>query len=516
MNTYVIPLNCERKEDDPNAHQLAMFVCRTMQDDQYCRISFQGESIRRLGGWDIADAKVSTIFVTNDAHVLDLAPHSGLPTVHIDSNLHAWSLRPRGDSRRAILEPELMNRGRELTTIASPNEQPTVPPVPPARHDLESGTARNNDLRGSGPVQGAFTVQKQVSQVQFCPQDLKKGRVVAFTRMSTSRAEFYYYVELGFDMEFNPVCFLHVRRFTTVPGLWSHWLGAYRTLFGISILLLLFPEVKWTQQLPICGSFWNDKRCRRVKSKLDERIKVFFRRHIYLSSRSREACTFCSASEVMEDHTGTEMIIDARAKDPMKVGMGFDVRARHQDPLLWKFTGHRADGFEEHIKKWLPCSHGCVSVKVTCRPRNPDAPGLDWLLTLREEPLHPGALRHGVFCWQRMMPTMYVWYRTIRLNLLAAISTLTWLAAIGLAIQGICADLGADISLRAAIGIWCRVVALLLVIQLFEWCIGHLMDFNRAPRAYVKPQRYSMLWLGVHKQLRPEISRPKSWSISPS
>ena len=73
-----------------------------------------------------------------------------------------------------------MNRVTELTIIASPNEQP---PVPSAGNDLEGGIARNNDLGGSGPV--AFTAQNQVSEVQFLPQDLKKGRMVALTRMST-------------------------------------------------------------------------------------------------------------------------------------------------------------------------------------------------------------------------------------------------------------------------------------------------------------------------------------------
>lgn len=120
MNTYLIPLNCERKEADSDAHQLAIFVCRTMQDYQYSRISFQGESIRGLDGWGIADAKVSTIFVPNDAHVLDLLPHGDLPIVHIDSKLHAWSIRPRRNFGRAILEPELVHRGRELTTSHRP------------------------------------------------------------------------------------------------------------------------------------------------------------------------------------------------------------------------------------------------------------------------------------------------------------------------------------------------------------------------------------------------------------
>ena len=87
MNTYVIPLNCQRKEANSDARQLAIFLCRTMQDFQYSRISFQGESIRVLDGWDIADAKVATIFVPNDAHVLGLPPHGGLLLVHIDSNL---------------------------------------------------------------------------------------------------------------------------------------------------------------------------------------------------------------------------------------------------------------------------------------------------------------------------------------------------------------------------------------------------------------------------------------------
>jgi hypothetical protein len=276
MNTYVIPLNCERRKADSEAQQLVIFLCRTMQDYQYSRISFHGKSLRDLGRLDITGAKVSTVFVPNDAHVLDLLPHGGLPLVHIDSYLHAWSLEPRTNYKGLIIEPEHVNRGTELTTIASPNEQPRVPRVPrvpPARHDLESGTAINSDLEGSDPVQGACTIQKQVPQIQFRRKDLKKGRMVAFTRMSTSRPEFYYYVELGFDMEFNPVCFLHVRRFTTIPASWSYWPRSRN----------LVPKPSWVKcelLLPMCGSFWTDGRCTRVKSKTDATVKLFSGRSI--------------------------------------------------------------------------------------------------------------------------------------------------------------------------------------------------------------------------------------------
>ena len=62
---------------------------------------------------------------------------------------------------------------------------------------------------------------------------------------------------------------------------------------------------------------------------------------VSLSSRPWEACAFCSA------------INEEELEDYMRVNMGFDARAKHEDPLVWKYTGRRADGFEKYIKRSL-------------------------------------------------------------------------------------------------------------------------------------------------------------------
>ena len=174
----------------------------------------------------------------------------------------------------------------------------------------------------------------------------------------------------------------------------------------------------------------------------------------------------------------------------MTVIMGFDARAKHQDPLVWKFTGHRADGFENFIKDYLPRAYGCVKVRLTCRPRNPETPGLDWLLTLREEPLHPGPLRHQLFCWQNMSPTIYVWFWTIVSDLLGVIFVGLGLFVLSLIVWSICVGLGADPDLGVVGLATIGVMALSLLPRRFVWLYRKFSEMRHLPWAYVEPSAH--------------------------
>ena len=285
MNTYVVPLNCERRQASSAAHQMTIFLCRTSQDHQYRRISFMGMSIQGTTGWDVSKAKISTIFVPNDAHMLDLAPHAGLPVVYIESNLQAWKL-PKRDVQMpswvmyagtAAREPEPVQGETEPTTSTSERL-----PMPPAGEDPESGTRGLDDEEGTGPVTLARGPWK-VSQVQLRFRNLKEGSLIAFSRLANPGAEFYYYVEIGFDMDFRPVCILHARRL--------HW--KYNRLCNWLLLLPVLIRVIFHRygpsMLPVCKSFWTNKKSRLEKSDTS------------LFSGPSENCAICSAEEARRD-----------------------------------------------------------------------------------------------------------------------------------------------------------------------------------------------------------------------
>ncbi|KAF7513708.1 hypothetical protein GJ744_007759 [Endocarpon pusillum] len=187
MNTYVVPLRCQQGRDSLNSRQVVIFLCRTSEDQQYRRVSFQDKCIDEATGWDISKAKTESIFVPDEGRTLELSPHAGLPLVRVESNLEAW------------LFPRIGPGAHGSSWVDSPA-------------DLEGGGIQLEENQSWMP--------KKVTEVSFQSRcrDLEKGVVIALKRPAADENHFRYYLEIGFDIDFTPVCILHIRQFELLLG----------------------------------------------------------------------------------------------------------------------------------------------------------------------------------------------------------------------------------------------------------------------------------------------------------
>lgn len=187
MNTYVVPLQCTTVLPPSMSQQIAIFICRTSQDDQYRRVSFEGKCIDTVTDWEISKATILKIFVPDEARTLELMPHAGLPRIHLESNLYPWLLQ-------------------ENKLEALRHSQPAATAV--AINDIEAGGSKSGNLGHSGSSEHSPI---ETTPIQFQRQDLADGKVIQFKRSATIKAPFYYQLQIGFDTSFNPTCILRVR-----------------------------------------------------------------------------------------------------------------------------------------------------------------------------------------------------------------------------------------------------------------------------------------------------------------
>jgi hypothetical protein len=242
MNTYVVPLQCERRQANSDAQQIAIFICKTMTKNKYRRVPFHGKCIDDCRNWHISRAWVSEIFVPNSAHNVKLAPHAGLPVIHVKSDLHAWQFpkssflrfpqesladwtvacTTRADywTRLAASETDMIRRC-EVEKYAL-NQPPSGSNI---RDDPE--TQREGTMENSSNAFG--WVPKKVQQpIQFRSHNLDLGIIIVFARSASREGTLYYYLELGFDEDFSPTCVLHTTK-SLYPGAVNHCGQWYQT-----------------------------------------------------------------------------------------------------------------------------------------------------------------------------------------------------------------------------------------------------------------------------------------------
>lgn len=276
----------------------------------------------------------------DDGRLLELAPHAGLPLVYVESNLETWHFPKMGPG--AYESPQFDSDLMVAT-------------------DLES---RGIQLEETGiPSSGTSPwVPKKVTQVSFPSQsrDLEKGIGIAFKRPAWEE-DFWYYLELGFDMEFRPVPILHIGNFRLAKPHWRSSQVSYATL-------------------PVCKSFWSQicGGSHRVES--DEGFHSFQERYKLISA-------------------------GVRAWPPLTKGpyreLEYQYLPHHGDPYLWNGKGDRTTGLEICIDDMLPQSYGCVKLKLSFRPLR----GLKWQLTVQEERLHPESSYDRDVCFKRLSIT---------------------------------------------------------------------------------------------------------------
>jgi hypothetical protein len=224
MNTYVVPLQCERRQANSGAQQVAIFLCKTITNNQHRRIPLHGKCMDEYRNWQTSKAMSSTIFVPNSAHNVELAPHAGFPIIRVKSNLQAWQF-PKASShqlphesledwtavcnnpaefwpRFAASEPDMIRR-QEVGESARNQPLPGLA----VREDMEAQPESTEHYIATGPRSLAFrwTPKKVQRAVQFRSHHLETGILIAFARSGS----FYHCLELGFDPDFKPVCILH-------------------------------------------------------------------------------------------------------------------------------------------------------------------------------------------------------------------------------------------------------------------------------------------------------------------
>jgi len=408
MNTYIVPLQCERQIRNSEAQRLAIFLCRTSKDHQYRRVSFNGMCLYAVVDRDMSMAKTSTVFVPQDASMLELMPHAGLPLVKIVSDLNAWHFPRSGNNviNQAPEGAEYTSREAETTTSLS-----RLPLAPLETRDLETG-AMEQHVAEHATDDYPSRLPTLVTQVQFQPHNLKQGIVIAFARSNNTTSTFDYHLEVGFDMDFRPICILHTMQFQLVRNdVFSRILRNKRVtgrmILGFSTLLVfilpiiinagskpaalnwsatsvvpftsmmlwfLYLSIWTTYPLPLFESFWENKKCERNNWEAKN-----------LAS-STKRCTTChvvtpSSLKVMSTwRTSRRGVPDAR------------------DQHHWTFIGNRTKGFEVRARGQLPRSYGCMDLNFNFQ----FVRGLVWQLTLLEEPLHSKPRWHGMLCWHCM------------------------------------------------------------------------------------------------------------------
>jgi hypothetical protein len=257
MNTYVVPLQCERRQANSGAQQVAIFLCKTITNNQYRRVPVHGKCMDEWRNWQTSRATSSTIFVPNSAHNVQLAPHAGLPIICVKSNIYAWQF-PKASSHRfphespedwtaartnqaefwhrfAASEPHMIHR-REVGESALNQPLPGLT----VREDLE-----RQSTTGYGAGDFRWLPKKVRQAIQFQSHHLDTSVLIAFTRSGAWQGAFYYYLELGFNPDFKPVCILHSTKTLGSAPLWI--MGEDKLLTG---------SVRF--DLPVCDSFWEE------------------------------------------------------------------------------------------------------------------------------------------------------------------------------------------------------------------------------------------------------------------
>jgi hypothetical protein len=355
MNTYVVPLNCNRRRDGSSSRRIVIFLCRTSEDQQYRRISFRGKCIDESTDWDISKGTVRKVFVPEDGRTLELAPHGGLPLIHIESNLESWHF--------SKTEPEPQDPARGISTRR-------------AADDLESGVARSQDTRDFNSSL-CECVPDRATHIAFqsCSGDLEKGVVISFRRPTSREGVFHYYLEIGFNVDFTPVCIL--------------WTSPFRFLTC----------ARQKRLLPARESLWSDR-------------------------RSIPAGLFFVPKGSSPRDTG--------ALRPLKASI-FDiwtVSRHHESPDVRHVKGDRVNGLKLSIDDFLPAIYGCAKVNLGFRPSD----GLGWKLTFKEEQLHSGSRFANAACFQRRLVSVekiLMFGTTARLGLWALV-LLFWTYGIGI------------------------------------------------------------------------------------
>ena len=343
MNTYVVPLQCEQINRNSGAKKIAIFICKATTKNQYRRVRFDGKCMDECQNWQISRATTATIFVPKSAHNVELAPHSGLPSIRVKSNLHAWQL-PKASIHRypqescaewnaacstlkdcwprlAASEPDMIRR-REVGEFAF--NQPLSGSN--LRNDLETqpeGTMEN----GSNAF--GWAPKKVQNQIHFRSHNLDLGIIILFARSASREETLYYLLELGFDEDFCPTCTLVTIR-TDVRG-------------GNGPLQSVDTGLKYYwPALPVKPTFW-----------------------------SKDGPPYWSPRVYPK--------------------WNWDLR---RPCKRWKATGNSHDGLQISIVDVLPAVFGCYNVNVALRPSK----DLEWELVFEEQPIHPRALH---FCKKR-------------------------------------------------------------------------------------------------------------------
>jgi hypothetical protein len=324
MNTYVVPLNCNRRRDGSSSRRIVIFLCRTSEDQQYRRVSFRGKCIDESTDWDISKGAVRKVFVPEDGRTLELAPHGGLPLIHIESNLESWHF--------SKTEPEAQDPARVMSTRR-------------AAGDLESGVADTRDFNSSL----CECVPDRATHIAFqsCSGDLEKGVVISFRRPTSREGVFHYYLEIGFDVDFTPVCIL--------------WTSPFR----------LLTCARQKRLLPARNSLWSGR-------------------------RSIPAGIFNFSKGSSRRNTGALRPLETSIFDFWILST---FMPHHESPDLRYVIGDRVNGLKLSIDDFLPAIYGCTKVNLGFRPSD----GLSWELTFKEEQLHSGSRFAGAACFQRWL-----------------------------------------------------------------------------------------------------------------
>lgn len=356
MSTYIVPLNCSQVQADTTTQQLAIFICRTSNSDQYRRVPSRGKCIDLSPtGWDFREAKSVTILVPDNTLMIELLPRGGLPTVFIESGLRTWYFEK--------LKAEPPQSSQLETSLFS-------------GFDPESGTTEFRERLIHRPA--AFICKpRETTQVQFQPHNLHTGIVVAFKRSSDPKACFYYCMEIGFDKDFEPTCILHLDLFTLQGSSGQGWW----------LLSYLFPSY---YSFPLYEYFSTD-------AKRDEEV------HFCEPAGARPSL---NRSETWWPPT----ILPAEYSPRMLLG---PLRPRKLPPASRLKADHVHGTLYRMFEISLP-AYGCVRAKLQfyC------VDGLEWRLVFQEEHAHANSIHDGWDCLRCTFVTVGILCRFVLTSVL--------------------------------------------------------------------------------------------------
>lgn len=177
MNTYLVPLNCHLAQQ-----RLSIFLTKTLDSDQYLRASYEGESVS-LNNSDFMDVSLGkmirqytrNIFVADNGHGLQLAPHGGAPLLRI----------------RSCLPPSISRLLNELDDFQS-----------------QHGGHEHPAIAGAG---SAFPISPGARLIQLGRKELFQGVVIKYEPSTLGLLLLTHpCLHLGFDEDFKPTCFLYM------------------------------------------------------------------------------------------------------------------------------------------------------------------------------------------------------------------------------------------------------------------------------------------------------------------